>query len=240
MEKTQDKKQTNKQGKKPTDAKTPLAPNALVDQFKYLQQTIGNQEVQQLVQTGVLSPLKTYQKLANPKDEKLVKNASRKDKFEEKQIQADRAAVDKEALKLLKKKNEQLQAMVNKNPELPVYANVSIELVYAQPPGKDAGEFYHYTRLVEAVFSHKEIEKKGGAKKIPRGKVIPITYSFEYEPAKKLAAAKKAKDEKEKAAKAKAAKAKADAEAKKAAKAKAKGQDDKEGDAPAKQEKTAG
>jgi hypothetical protein len=70
--------------------------------------------------------------------------------------------------------------MHGQSPKIPIFVNVNVDLFYAQIPGENPVEFYHYSKLKSADFSFNNIEKEKSAKIEGRNKIIPATFSFEY------------------------------------------------------------
>jgi len=147
--------------------KNPQINEKLINQFHYLQQTIGNQEVQNLVNAGIII---AGQPEINA--ESIIRNENKKQDFEAQQIAADNAALEDEIKALMAQKKGKAEALVNKNQDKPVYANITTELIYARIPGDNALEFYHYTKLKDVDFSLRNINETQDPVYMNRGKSI--------------------------------------------------------------------
>jgi hypothetical protein len=153
------------------------ADETLVKQINYLQKVLGNKEVENLIERGIIN--KTVPLNAT---ERIIKSVKRKEEYEEEQIKADREAMMGEIAEILAKKKEKADTLLKSAQGGAVYVNVSTELVYAELPGETTSLFYHYTDLVNVDLSYQNVNRKDPSMNIKRGKKIPLIFSFKYQP----------------------------------------------------------
>jgi hypothetical protein len=148
----------------------------LSGQMGYLQRTMGNKKVQELIQLGALP--------ANIPDAKISDMKNTQDKrtrFEKDQIDKDKTALKPEIEKIIQGKKSTLESIKKANPGKPVYANVNIDLVYVNIPAEKSERLYHYTKLNDVSLSLDNISRDLGKKQSTRGESAGIIFSFLYD-----------------------------------------------------------
>jgi hypothetical protein len=143
----------------------------------YLQKVLGNKEVEDLMEKGIINRDASLMSV-----EKIVKSEKKKEKYEEEQIKKDKEALMEEVEQILINKKDKADTLLSSSQGTSVYVNVSTHLVYAEIPGEKTSLFYHYTDLVDVNLSYQNINRKEMPRKIKRGKIIPLIFSFKYEP----------------------------------------------------------
>ncbi len=162
--------------------KTPLnksmqAHEDLVNQLLYLQQTIGNKEVGDLITKNIIHSA-TSPDFHNT----LVENERKKREYEQKLIRDDMEEIEKEVeRRIAAEKIDDLEAIMERKPEGAVFANIRANMYYIGIPGDESVMFYHETKLVDFTLSNREIEKKGESQETKRGMMIPVTFSLRVE-----------------------------------------------------------
>ncbi|MBN2444775.1 MAG: hypothetical protein JXJ04_25690 [Spirochaetales bacterium] len=149
----------------------------VVKQVNYLQKVIGNKEVENLINKGIIN-----NDAVMSQEQEIIANQKKKEEYESKQIQQDREDLMKEVEQNLSEQKEKADKLYQGGGGSSVYVNVKTHLVYAEIPGKPSSLFYHYTDLVDVAFSYHDINMKGNPQKLKRGEHIPYTFSFKYEP----------------------------------------------------------
>lgn len=149
----------------------------LEQQFQLLQQTLGNQKVQELVKSGALPT-----NMGAAKAPELQKADQTRQEQEAAQIEKDREALMPEILKKAELQKDKLRELKNANPGKPIYANVETELKYVDIPGQQSLSLYHLTELKKVSLSLSNInEEKSVYSTSPRVKSVPVTFSFLYD-----------------------------------------------------------
>jgi hypothetical protein len=164
-------------GAKNQPNKTSEINSGLADQLLYLQQTIGNKDVADLIKKNAIHSASTLQNT-----DALVKNLRKKEDAEAVHISRDKALIEKEALdKIHREKSGDIEELASKCPGKDIFANVSAELVYVEIPGQENALFYHHTKLLDAKVSLEEANRTGQRREIYRGAIVPFVFSFQIE-----------------------------------------------------------
>jgi hypothetical protein len=149
----------------------------LVNQLLYLQKTIGNKEVGDLISKNIIHSA-TSPNVQNS----LVRNERKKNDFEQDLILEDMKEIEDEVKhKIELGKLDDVRTLMERKPGKPVFANIKSEMVYVSIPGSDDSMFYHETRLVDFSLSNQEVEKKDESREIKRGMIVPVTFSLRVE-----------------------------------------------------------
>lgn len=160
-------------GKKPVNSPDN---EAMISQMSQLQHTLGNQKVQELIRLGALPA-----GIPDIKTDDLKRTGSKRNETEKKQLEKDREALRPEIEKIISEQKSKLDTVKKSVPGKPVYANVTVELVYVTLPSEKDEKLYHYMTLKKADISIENVNRKKAPKKTTRGETVEETYSYVYD-----------------------------------------------------------
>lgn len=144
-----------------------------ISQINFLQNTLGNQKVQELIHSGALAvDSETPGRLT-------ILNNKQKEQETELML-ADREALNPEIDKVIKQNQTLAEELKTQYPDKDIYVNVKTVLHFVKTPGDNPHEFYHYTELADVSFSLLNINKTGKTNAGNRGYTIEVTDSFLY------------------------------------------------------------
>jgi hypothetical protein len=162
--------------KKPLKTGADVSEN-LIEQLHYLQQTIGNKGVGELIKKNAIYSSSTLQN-----QKYLLKDEQKKENTEAEHIARDRSAIEKSTLeKILREKDGDIRSLASKKPGADIFANVRAELVYVNLPGNESTLFYHYTKVIDAAVSFDDVNRSYEQRSENRGSVVPLVFSFKIE-----------------------------------------------------------
>jgi hypothetical protein len=148
----------------------------LINQMNYLQHTMGNQKVQELIKLGALPA-----NMPDVKQSDLETTEKKRNNTEKIQIEKDREELRPEIEKIVTRKKNDLERLKKSNPGRPIYANVTVELTYANIPGEKPMRLYHYTELKDVDVSFNNINQDVARSNSNRSDSIELVYSFLYD-----------------------------------------------------------
>jgi hypothetical protein len=169
------KKEASNLGEGPVSPSSSQDQTLYVEQIHALQQALGNQAVNKLIEKGALHSSPSF------KRDGALKDPIAKTQQEVAQRNQDTKDLQKDIKRALAAKEEQAKQFAANNPESDIFFHVELNYHYAKIPGLDDQEYYHQATLNGVSLSTSSespalMEENGPRQRIEK-EILVIRYS---------------------------------------------------------------